>query len=153
MAKARTAKQKAALRKAQLASARKRKRGALARNVGRGVIGSKRGSRKGRYRLARVAGGAVALGAAAGAVYAANKYARKRSVASKSYKTTSRAQKIPKVKYNTANSKSRAKANQLKRDAFMSSTRPRTASGSPNRYNRVFVTTSRGTTSVRKRGR
>lgn len=60
---ARTAKQKAALRKAQLASAKKRKRRAVVRNVGRGVVGSKRGSRKKRYKVARVAG-ALAAGAA-----------------------------------------------------------------------------------------
>lgn len=84
---ARTAKQKAALRKAQLASAKKRKRRALGRNVGRGVIGSKRGSRKTRYKVARVVG-AVAAGAAVayGHHYAKNNlyYSKHQSSTSKS---------------------------------------------------------------------
>ena len=56
---------RAALRKAQLASAKKRKRSALVRNTGRGVIGSKRGSRKRRYRIARGVGALAAAGAVA----------------------------------------------------------------------------------------
>lgn len=65
MAAARTAKQKAALRKAQLASAKKRKRRALVRNTGRGIVGKKNGSRKKRYKVARYAGGLAAAGALA----------------------------------------------------------------------------------------
>ena len=73
MAKPRTAKQRAALRKAQLASAKKRKRNALARNAGRGLIGSKKGSSKRKYRIARKVGGAVASAAVVGAVAYAHK--------------------------------------------------------------------------------
>lgn len=68
----RTAKQKAALRKAQLASAKKRKRSALVRNTGRGLVGKKNGSRKTRYKVARAAG-AVAAGVAV--AYAGHKFA------------------------------------------------------------------------------
>lgn len=146
MAKARTAKQKAALRKAQLASARKRKRGALARNVGRGVIGSKRGSRKKRYRVARTVG-AVALtaGVAVGAHYAGKRLA-KRKVKASNYRHTYK----KKASYGTHNPISGS--TRYKQAEFRRKTAPRPASGKANRHNRVFVTNSRGTTHVRKRG-
>lgn len=147
MAKPRTAKQKAALRKAQLASARKRKRGALARNVGRGVIGSKRGSRKRRYRVARAVGyaaGGVAL--SVGAAYAGKYLSKKRGK--------------PRVRVSSggrAGGGARSTQGGMRRakrpnptPAFL---KARPATGKATRYNRVFVTTKNGTTSVRKRGR
>ena len=138
MAKPRTAKQKAALRKAQLASARKRKRGALARNVGRGVIGSKRGSRKRRYRVARAVGyaaGGVAL--SVGAAYAGKYLSKKRGK--------------PRVRVSSARGGGGARA--ARQASFYRKTSSRPATGKATRYNRVFVTTKNGTTSVRKRGR
>lgn len=143
---ARTAKQKAALRKAQLASARKRKRNALARNVGRGVVGSKRGSRKTRYRVARAVG-AVALtaGVAAGAHYA-GKHLAKRKVKASNYKTTYK----KKASYGNRNPISGQ--TRYKQAEFKRKTAPRPGTGAPNRYNRVFATNKYGKTSVRKRG-
>lgn len=76
----RSAKQKAALRKAQLASAKKRKRHALVRNVGRGVAGKKNGSRKRRYKVARYAGGLAAAGAVAYGAHKARQYDVKASI-------------------------------------------------------------------------
>jgi len=74
---ARSAAQKAALRKAQLASAKKRKRKALVRNTGRGLVGKKNGSRKKRYKVARYAGGVAAAVAVGYAVHHTKKHLSK----------------------------------------------------------------------------
>lgn len=143
MAKPRTAKQKAALRKAQLASAKKRKRNALARNAGRGLIGSKKGSSKRKYRIARKVGGAVASAAVVGAMaYAhkrrsdkrwaraeANGRAKQRDLDRQIRRATRNGRGVPKVKHRKGYAMSKG----------------------PNRHNRIFVTNSYGKTSVRRR--
>lgn len=131
---------RAALKKAQAASARKRSRGALAKNVARGAIGSSRGSRKTKYKVARAAG-AVAVAAGVVAVGMAVYHNQNKGKGVKPKSTI----RTPKTKRTSGSSNAR------KRAAFKAKTAPIVETGRANRHNRVFVTNSRGKTSVRKR--
>lgn len=134
---------RAALRKAQLASAKKRHRsGRTKRTVRRAGRSFNRAKNDPKVRkVVRRA----AIGAAVGGIVAAHGY-----VAYNDVKTNRRKRQVA-----YANAK-RNQAHYARVAAAHSRPHPkrkkaRVASGGPTRHNRIFVTTSRGTTSVRKR--
>lgn len=130
-----TARRKAALRKAQLASARKRRKGRVRKKASQ-LRHSPRIRRNVR-RTAKTAAVAAVVGAYGVAAYG-------------DYKRESHKRKVA-----YANAK-RMQAHYARVASMHSRPRPkkrkaRVASGGPTKHNRIFVTTSRGTTSVRKR--
>lgn len=125
-----TAKQRAALRKAQAASARKR------RGKGKSAKSYSKGKTRRRLKTAaKVAGTAAAVGAVAYAHHQGQKKKWARTAAN--------------VKRNQAYAASMAK--RFDKPKMKHRKKAHAMSGGPTRHNRVFVTNRYGKTSVRKR--
>jgi len=137
---------RAALKKAQAASAKKRRgtgKGKLAKaNRTIGKKPSRVGAHLRRHHV-KYAAGAVVAGYAAGSYLAARSKHKAQGRKSDHAHAQSRARYA-----NIHASQKRSSA----KSKFYAKTRPHVASKGPTRHNRVFVTTRHGTTSVRKRG-